>query len=614
MPGKNCAFVECHVYRKKGGYSIFNVPKGEDEWSTNWRKQLIDIITKYRVVDAKFRCQIEKKEVSICERHFTEDLKIQHASGKKTLRPGALPTLAFPEKSFPPAVIVPRQSATSINEKRLVSSPICVGPSQPYSSFEEFKNKISDLKLESYGVQHCLKYTRIFKFDLIHSVPFIEIYVQESLDYSIRVYSWNIPASHQIYEYSLKKDLTLSSLIKIINSYVLCSGMVNKILKESAIFLHAIPKHYDPGQSSLSLSQSPLHQTTYYRSASCYVLCNSEGGSCNNCSTEDKKQDKSKKRNVDSQTKPAEDKAPLSQTSTERIRLKLHNFRLENKELKEQLLKLHEEIKSSAVEVGSELSKDFISVISNSNKPMPEFMKLFWNEQQKYLNKSSTKGVRYHPMIIRYCLSLVAKSPAVYDELRFDENNNSGVLILPSRRRLRDYKNYIRPERGFNPLIIKELINKVKEFSEIEKFMILLMDEMKIQENLVWDKHTGELIGFVDLGDVDINYTVLQEPNKLASHVLVFLIRSIVNPFKFSLANFATTSATCTQMFLLVWKAISICELNNIKIVGLTCDGASHNRKMFKMHSQMTEDEDKNPNVDVTYRITNISSVDKRYI
>ena len=61
MPGKNCAFVECHVYRKKESYSIFIVPKGEDEWSKNWRKQLIDIITKYRVVDAKSRCQIENK-------------------------------------------------------------------------------------------------------------------------------------------------------------------------------------------------------------------------------------------------------------------------------------------------------------------------------------------------------------------------------------------------------------------------------------------------------------------------------------------------------------------------------------------------------------------------
>ena len=59
-------------------------------------------------------------------------------------------------------------------------------------------------------------------------------------------------------------------------------------------------------------------------------------------------------------------------------------------------------------------------------------------------------------MIIRYCLGLAATSPAVYDEIRFDEKTNSGFVILPSRRRLRDYKNYIRPQRGFNKDVIIE--------------------------------------------------------------------------------------------------------------------------------------------------------------
>ena len=82
---------------------------------------------------------------------------------------------------------------------------------------------------------------------------------------------------------------------------------------------------------------------------------------------------------------------------------------------------------------------------------------------------------------------------------------------MPSRRRLRDYKNAIRPKRGFNSEIIKELQSKIKEFSEIEKYICILFDEIKIQESLVWDKHTGELIGFVDLGDVNVNYATLQK-------------------------------------------------------------------------------------------------------
>ena len=32
---------------------------------------------------------------------------------------------------------------------------------------------------------------------------------------------------------------------------------------------------------------------------------------------------------------------------------------------------------------------------------------------------------------------------------------------------------------------------------------------MKIQYDLVWDKHSGDLIGYVDLGDMEVNYATL---------------------------------------------------------------------------------------------------------
>ena len=83
---------------------------------------------------------------------------------------------------------------------------------------------------------------------------------------------------------------------------------------------------------------------------------------------------------------------------------------------------------------------------------------------------------------------------------------------------------------------------------------------MKIQENLVWFKHTSDLIGFVELGDMNLNYATLQETNVIASHVLVFLLQNVVNPFKFGLVNFATKNATASQIFPLFWKAVAICE------------------------------------------------------
>ena len=135
-------------------------------------------------------------------------------------------------------------------------------------------------------------------------------------------------------------------------------------------------------------------------------------------------------------------------------------------------------------------NKDFISIMSNDDKSkMPNFMKLFWEGQQKYLHATKT-GVLYHPMIIIYCLGLAAKSPAAYRHIRYEEKNQTGFLILPSRRRLRDHRNYIRPQRCFNCKVISELRDMVHNVSKQERYVVLLMDEMKIQEDLVWDKHT----------------------------------------------------------------------------------------------------------------------------
>ena len=132
--------------------------------------------------------------------------------------------------------------------------------------------------------------------------------------------------------------------------------------------------------------------------------------------------------------------------------------------------------------VSPELSTNFQKLFSQSNeKDVPPFMKLFWQEQQKYITLSSPSCIRYHPMIIKFCLNLAAKSSSAYKDLRYDNKTGTGVLVLPILRTLRDYKNYIRPTRGFNPNSVNELVKKIASFSEIERYVTILFDEMKIQ-------------------------------------------------------------------------------------------------------------------------------------
>ncbi len=110
------------------------------------------------------------------------------------------------------------------------------------------------------------------------------------------------------------------------------------------------------------------------------------------------------------------------------------------------------------------------------------------------------RQVRWHPLIIKWCLYLRHRSSGAYETLR-----NSGVLKLPSQRTLRDYTHYIRARVGFSSEVDTELLRTAnyRELQEWEKCIALLIDEMHLKEDLVYDKDTGALVGFTSLGDTN---------------------------------------------------------------------------------------------------------------
>lgn len=72
--------------------------------------------------------------------------------------------------------------------------------------------------------------------------------------------------------------------------------------------------------------------------------------------------------------------------------------------------------------------------------------------------------------------------------------------------------------------------------------MILLFDEIKIKDGLVYSTETGELIGFLDLGDVNNEIEKLvnicrrgddsdDELQPLATHIIAFMVRGIFLKF-----------------------------------------------------------------------------------
>lgn len=85
--------------------------------------------------------------------------------------------------------------------------------------------------------------------------------------------------------------------------------------------------------------------------------------------------------------------------------------------------------------------------------------------------------------------------------------------------------------------------------------------------------------------------TILINVDELASHALVFYIRGLATDLKFCLSFFATHDVTAHQLMPLFWRAVSILEYTcNLWVISATADGATSNRKFFRMHKDLQND------------------------
>ena len=136
--------------------------------------------------------------------------------------------------------------------------------------------------------------------------------------------------------------------------------------------------------------------------------------------------------------------------------------------------------------------------------------------------------------------------------------------------------------------------------------MCLVFDEVKVKEDLVYDKHSANLVGFVRIRDVNDHLSRFErmessEPIKpqLATHIFTFMVSGILSDLEFPYVSFPCSSLSgdqlyslvwgCDQLYSLVWGCIRRLEACGFKVLVITCDGASANRKFLNLHKTENE-------------------------
>ena len=245
-------------------------------------------------------------------------------------------------------------------------------------------------------------------------------------------------------------------------------------------------------------------------------------------------------------------------------KLKMLKKRAGDAELKVKLLqkKITEMTSTEGESLDTSLHGDILSIMTEKNEDVMKtfhqgsFRRLFWEEQLKAASQKDPRQMRWHPLIIRWCLNLKLMSSSSYHAFR-----TAGFIKLPSERTLYDYSHFYQSKAGFHVELNKQLMKEsnVDELSEPKLFCGLILDEMKVKENLVYNKHTGEVVGFVNLGEINNDLLRLEnsifhqhkqcQPNAIATHLLVILVRGIFIKLNFPYAHFATEGITADILF-----------------------------------------------------------------
>ena len=280
MPGKNCAIAGSSISRKYKGISIFKVSLANNEFYKKWSQDLINIILKYRQRDKSLNKRIESHKLFICEKRFTAD-QICVYSSRKSLKEGALPTLNLP---WPSGNATNSRSTSAIEGREeysfLQAQLPQPQPSNVYKFFDKFKLHIKSLalnKLREINIQEQLVIVWFTSSEYI--LPTYEIYINNLLNFTVRVHSWILPVDHELHLScnSSFLNVAFSTFVERSSQFTLCQGIkLPDSRKEISFVKHVLPKKFNYFDYINTDVKQQVHQDEYFRSNSCALLLSSD--------------------------------------------------------------------------------------------------------------------------------------------------------------------------------------------------------------------------------------------------------------------------------------------------------------------------------------------------
>ena len=181
-------------------------------------------------------------------------------------------------------------------------------------------------------------------------------------------------------------------------------------------------------------------------------------------------------------------------------------------------------IETEGDKITSQDSCDMASMLQENRSeiesfPVDSFQRILFEQQMQFNQLKNKASMRWHPAVIRWCLYIKSKSTKAYDGLR-------SCLALPSKRTLYDYTHNTEAGTGFQVRVTEQLMEAAEREGRTVR------QQLQVLQDLVYNKHTDDLIGYIDLDRVsnellNIGDAINQGQKQVAQYMLVIRVRGI---------------------------------------------------------------------------------------
>ena len=174
------------------------------------------------------------------------------------------------------------------------------------------------------------------------------------------------------------------------------------------------------------------------------------------------------------------------------------------------------------------------------------------------------------------------------------------VLVPPPDCIFTEYTHFVKAQAGFSHERDKQLQREAKlgsiPTSQRPDAYLSCVDEVKIKEGVVYDKHSADIIGFRNIGEVSDQLLAIEQiclnatPHpQLTIHMLVFMVCGILSNLEFAYIQFPYNFISGEQLYSRVQGCVHHPEAAGFKFLATTCKGGSPNRKFIRLHGKVRE-------------------------